>query len=123
MRETLHIFKRITEIEFSEIVQFTIFFPTKLRIQIIDNSFIDVHISKKIPLYFAFHWERRHIDKTVFRYDNFPDPKWKNISTFPKHFHYKNEDNIIVPDFATDIEQGFHDFMRFVHKYIKNLNS
>ena len=30
---------------------------------------------------FDFHWERTHIDKTIYRYDNFPDAKFKKIKT------------------------------------------
>jgi hypothetical protein len=57
----------------------------KLRLILRDGSLIDIHVSRKIPDKFGFHWERT--DGSIFRYDNFPDIHWKHITTFPFHFH------------------------------------
>lgn len=57
--------KRIADLEFSDIIRFTIYIGRKLRIYFIDKSYLDVHISEKVLNRFAFHYERRHIDKTI----------------------------------------------------------
>jgi hypothetical protein len=28
------------------------------------------------------------LSATVYRYDNFPDPAWQAVATFPHHFHH-----------------------------------
>ena len=56
----LEIISRIAEVEFEAIVSFTETIGEKLRIQFIDESFVDVYFSQTIPSRFAFHWERRH---------------------------------------------------------------
>ncbi len=38
----------------------------KLRIYLIDESFIDVWISRRLSNRYAIHWERRHIDGTIY---------------------------------------------------------
>jgi len=38
---------------------------------------------------YSLHWERRHINGTIYRYDN--ALHWKNVSTFPDHFHDGSE--------------------------------
>ncbi len=68
----------------------------KLRIYLIDESFIDVWISRRLPNRYAIHWERRHIDGTVCRWDNTPHETHRHISTFPHHFHEKH-DHIVKP--------------------------
>lgn len=55
--------------------------PLKLRLNIIDGSFIDVFYSVRGR--YSFHW----------RYDNAPHPRWKDIKTFPRHFHDGSEEN------------------------------
>ena len=53
---------------------------TKLRIILKDKNFIDVrwHVSE----IYSIHWERRHINGTIFRYDNAPHHVGiKNVST------------------------------------------
>jgi len=77
---------RIAEIEFSNIVDGTEMVETKLRIILIDDGFVDVWLSKRLISRFGFHWEHKVVDLS-YRYDNFPDIKWRNVSTFPYHFH------------------------------------
>jgi hypothetical protein len=85
----LTILKRIIDVEYHDILAATgtDIFRDKIRAYISDGSFVDIWFSKKIPGRFSYHWERRHIDGKIYRHDNFPDPCWKKVSTFPKHFH------------------------------------
>ena len=48
---------RIAEEEFPDIVEYVEVREDKLRLHIIDNSFIDIWFSRRIPCKYAFHWE------------------------------------------------------------------
>ncbi len=49
--------KRIAEVEFADIVRTSMSIDYKMRIILIDNSFIDVFLSERLPNKFGFHWE------------------------------------------------------------------
>lgn len=103
--------KRIAEVEYSKVVSFTEYLGSKLRIQLRDGSFVDAHLSQSIPGRLAFHWERRHIDGTVFRVDNYPDSRWRHVSSFPHHFHNGSEDQVITSPYPGDPIDCFRSFM------------
>jgi hypothetical protein len=65
--------------------------PLKLRLDIVDGSIVDMFYSVRGK--FAYHWERRTVDGTIYRHDNAPHTKWRHIRTFPKHFHDGSDDN------------------------------
>ncbi len=75
--------QRIAEIQFSDIVLDTYLLEHKLRITLIDSSFIDVHVSQKLSDKFSFHWETKNAENSIYRYDNFPDKNWSNLSSYP----------------------------------------
>lgn len=79
--------KRVVDIEYNNIVKDSDIYHDKLRVNIVDGSIVDIWFSKKFYGRFSYHWERRHIDGRIYRHDNFPDPRWREVSTFPKHFH------------------------------------
>jgi len=56
----------IAEREFPDIVEHVETRKDRLRLYIVDGSFIDVWFSRRIPCKYAFHWERRHIDNAVY---------------------------------------------------------
>jgi len=118
MMTTIDDLKRVAEVEFSDIVKETFPISYKLRIVLKDNSFIDVNLSKKISDKFGFHWECRDREGTVFRYDNFPDKDWQNISTFPYHFHRGSQKNVEASPFPIKIVEGFRSFMEFIRNQI-----
>lgn len=78
--------------EFSDIVVDTEIVEGKLRLHLIDGSFIDVWISRRLPGRYAVHWERRHLDGTIYRWDNTPHARHRGLSTFPHHFHRGRDD-------------------------------
>ena len=49
--------KRVAEVEFADIVRTSIRIDYKMRIILINGSFIDVFLSEKLPNKFGFHWE------------------------------------------------------------------
>lgn len=115
----LEVLRRIAEVEFASIVIQTDLIGAKLRVLLIDNSYIDVWASRKLLDRFGFHWERRHIDGRIYRYDNFPDTEWSSVATFPFHFHNGDQTQVIAAPFAVDLEQGFREFMQFVQRSLK----
>lgn len=93
--------------------------PEKVRFLLRDQSFVDIRVSQKVKNRFDFHWERRHVDGTIYRYDNFPDTKFKRISTFPFHFHEKKEGTVKNSPFRTELPYALIDFMEFVRGKMK----
>ncbi len=92
--------------------------PDKLRLILNDKSFIDIRLSQKIKNRFDFHWERRRLDKTIYRYDNFPDARFKKLKTFPCHFHQKQESKVTESPFNKRLPRAFINFMKFVRTNI-----
>ena len=84
-----------------------------------DNSYIDVNISKKLSNKYGFHWETRNEFNNIYRYDNYPDNDWKEIETFPFHFHNGYQENVVSAPFSTEIISAFREFMDFVKKLLK----
>lgn len=84
----------------------------KLRIHICDGSFIDIYYSVKN--HYSYHWDRRLVNKTIYRHDNAPHRRWKDISTFPKHFHNGSEDNVIASEISDEPELALREFLKFV---------
>ena len=102
---------RIAEIEFSEIVSDSAPMGEKLRLLLNDTSYI--WLSRTLQDRFGFHWERRHLDGTFYRYDNFPDTEWRAVSAYPRHFHNGSQDAVESAFFSSDLTEGFRNFLRF----------
>ena len=120
MKTDLKTIKEIVEDQFLDIVE-DILTPSeeKLRVVLKDKSFIDLRISRSVKNRFDFHWERRHIDGSIFRYDNFPDTRFKKLKSFPYHLHYQKENKAVESKFRKTLPAGFVDFMNFVRDYLK----
>ncbi|MEW6405379.1 MAG: DUF6516 family protein [Chloroflexota bacterium] len=70
----------------AEIIMLPIGDPLKLRLSIVDGSLLDVFISASGR--YSYHWERGMISKgEIYRHDNAPHKSWREVGTFPKHFH------------------------------------
>jgi hypothetical protein len=87
-----------------------------------DSSFIDVWFSLKVSGRFSYHWERRHIDGTIYRHDNFPDTNWKKVSTFPKHFHNGSQDAVEESRIDDDPLIALRQFMDFARSYLSSIS-
>ena len=84
----------------------------KIRVIFIDNSFLDVYWSSSGR--YSLHYERRHIDGTIYRHDNAPHEKHRCIRTFPKHFHRGSEDRVeesLLPEDSTEAVEYFLEFI------------
>jgi len=84
----------------------------KLRIHLLDGSFVDVWCSSKGD--YSFHWERRFVNGSLYRHDNAPHARWRYVPTFPKHFHNGREDNVESSFISDSHEEALRDFLDFV---------
>ncbi len=85
----------------------------KLRVFLKDESFVDVWFSPTGK--YSYHWEHRHLSGLVYRHDNAPHARRKQIETFPKHFHDGSEDNVTesyISDYPKEAVRMFLDFIR-----------
>jgi len=80
----------------------------KIRISLIDNSYLDIYWS--LSGKYSYHWERRHINGSIYRHDNAPHQKWRKIKTFPKHFHCGREDNVVESHVSDDPVKAVEEF-------------
>lgn len=87
--------------------------PRKLRLRIIDNSFVDIFLSTTGR--YSYHWERLQNNSIlIFRHDNAPHKAWRAISTYPKHFHNGSETNVIESHISTQPDEAIREFCRFI---------
>jgi hypothetical protein len=116
------LFQRIVEVviaDFSDITVDTQFRFTPsgavehLRIFLVDDTFVDVWLS--VSGKYSYHWEQRPVRDCIHRHDNAPHKKWKEVKTFPKHFHDGTEDNVkesTIPDEPIAATRYFLSFVR-----------
>lgn len=112
------VLKRILDTEYVDILTDCIISRGKLRAFVEDGSFIDIWFSLKISGRFSYHWERRHIDGSMYRHDNFPDTNWQRVSTYPKHFHNGSQDTVEESYIDDNPCVGLCQFMEFVRSQL-----
>ena len=81
---------------------------------IIDGSYLDVWFSLKIEGRFAYHWERRMIDGSIYRYDNRPHEDLKGMRSFPEHFHHGSDEQIKESEFSKVPKKALREFLQIV---------
>jgi len=89
--------------------------PLKLRVYILDGSFLDVWIS--VSGKYSYHWERRHIDGKIYRHDNAPHNSWKHVKTFPRHFHEGEEKSVVESRISSEPREAIRGFLGFIRGY------
>jgi hypothetical protein len=99
--------------EFPDIVERTHRVEGKLRLLLTDGSFLDVWFSEKRKGTYAYHWERREIDETVYRHNNIPDKEARKLKTFPKHFHEKSQTILRESHISDTPEEALRSFLVF----------
>lgn len=107
---------------FSDIVDRTSSDGESCRIFFVDGSFLEVWLGLNVDpmLRFAFHWERRHIDGSVFRHDNAPHLRWSNVVSFPRHFHNGSESRVVESVLPGEPVEAFVYFMKFIRKVLSH---
>ena len=106
--------QHLINLEFGDIVRSFDLKRNKLRIFIIDDTYLDIFNSNNIRNRWAFHWECRHITNEIHRHDNIPHQKWSNIKTFPWHYHQRLEINVIESEFTDDHLVNCRKMMKFI---------
>ena len=94
--------------------------PLKLQLDIVDNSFLDVFVSASGR--YSYHWERRLTAAgDLYRHDNAPHSNWRGVATFPKHFHYGSERNVIASHLSDEPAAALRAFLVFVRGILLGL--
>lgn len=126
----LEIYKKLRELaltEFTDIVEDTDFIrsetgrPRKLRIYLIDGTFLDIWYSLQ-EQHYSYHWERKDINGTLYRHDNAPHHRWANIKTFPKHFHDGSDENVTESKLPEDPEKAVSAFLTFCREKLSEVS-
>lgn len=105
--------------DFADIVEGTRVVEGKLRLFLKDRSFIDVWLSAKKPGTYAYHWERRDVDRRIYRYNNLPDKEARKLKSYPRHFHYRTEKNILESNLSDDPEEGVRSLLTFARRVMR----
>lgn len=102
----------IADEEFFDVILHSQIIAGKLRLHIVDGSYLDIWFSRKIKGRFAYHWERRMIDGSVYRYDNRPHEKLRYMKSLPKHFHDGSDEEIKESEFGEDPKEILRAFLQ-----------
>ncbi|MGC9444913.1 MAG: toxin-antitoxin system TumE family protein [Candidatus Methanospirareceae archaeon] len=91
--------------------------PLKLRLRLVDNTFVDVWISPTGK--YSYHWEQGEVRGLIFRHNNAPHKRWEYIKTFPKHFHNGSEDNVVESHICDDYDEALREFLSFIRGKVR----
>jgi len=119
INETYRKIRLLIEKEFPDITHMTEQVYGKVRVHIIDGSYLDIWLSQKIPGRFAYHWEHRHINGGLHRHDNRPHEHLRTMKNFPKHLHNGNEENVTKSDIPDDPTEATRFFLTFIRQKLK----
>ena len=109
---------RLAGSDFADIVDGTSIIEGKLRLFLKDRSFIDIWLSVKKKGVYAYHWERRDVDRTIYRHNNLPDREARKLKTYPRHFHNRTEKNIVESNLSDKPEEALRTILEFARKVI-----
>ena len=112
--------QHIAEDEFADIVQSTVVMRSKLRVLVRDGSYADFWWSLTIAGRFAYHWEHTHVDGTIYRHDNMPDPHASDLETFPQHFHDGSPGVVAESRISPQPQEGLREFLHFVRERLSS---
>ena len=101
--------------EFADIVSNSLIIEGKIRLFLIDGTYIDLWWSKIFEGRFSFHWQRK--DGSLYRVDNIPHKSWEGISTFPFHFH--EGEKVISNPFSNDLDKALIEFMTSIRSKLE----
>lgn len=92
--------------------------PLKLRLHLLDESFLDVHLSPTGR--YSCHWERRLIGKSdSYRFDNAPHAAWRDVATFPAHFHDGQSNTVLASHLSADPIEAIQQVCQFIRQRLR----
>ena len=117
--------RRVATVEFTDIIVDTELEllptgdPRRLRIWLVDSSFIDVFIS--LSGRYSYHWQRTaYAGNAIYRHDNAPHARWSHVTTFPKHFHYGTDKNVLPSELSDEPMTAIREFCTFARSMLQN---
>ena len=110
--------RAIAETEFSDIVVSVDSETNRMRVYLADDSFLDVWYSLENEGRYSYHWERRHLDGTLYRHNNAPHKKWNHVTTFPKHYHDGSEDKVAASGLSDEPPEALREMLIFARATI-----
>ena len=110
--------ERIVREEFADIVRDVYRIEAKLRVPLIDESYLDLWWSEVQEGRYAHHWNRQHVDGTIHRHDNSPHRKWQHVETFPRHYHREREDAVTASFLPAEPQAAVRAFLTFCRAII-----
>ena len=124
-REVYRLICRMAERDYADVVDGAGFDDESARVYLQDGSFLEVwlHGQEDLMGRYAFHWERRHVDGRVYRHDNTPHASWRGVETFPRHFHFEAESNVVESHMPDDPISASKYFLDFVREYLRKRSS
>jgi len=123
VEETCLTLAKLAEEGFPDIVVSTEMLYGKLRLHLSDGSHIDVWLSRRLPGRYAYHWERRHIDGTIYRHDNRPHVHLRDMRTYPRHFHNGTDERVEESHLPDDHMQAIRSFLEFARNTLKQTST
>lgn len=90
----------------------------KIRVHVVNGSYLDVWLSRKMLGRYAYHWERRHIDGSIYRYDNRPHERLRLMKTYPRHFHDTSEHNVKESHISDDPEKAVREVLELIRRKV-----
>ena len=123
LREIYDWLVRAGAVEFGDIVEDVVpvepvpGLMVKVRVLFTDGSFLDIYWSPSGR--YSLHYERRHIDGTLYRHDNAPHEKHRHIKTFPRHYHEGSEDNVRESHLPSDPVEAVREFLKTIRLLLK----
>jgi hypothetical protein len=110
--------ERIAREEFADIVVDVHRIDAKLRVLVIDESYVDFWWSEVQEGRFAHHWNRQQVDGAIYRHDNSPHRRWAYISTFPRHYHREREESVTESFLPEEPPEAVRAFLAFCREVI-----
>jgi Family of unknown function (DUF6516) len=108
----------IARCEFADNVMNVHRIDAKLPIILIDRSYVDFCWSEVQEGRFAHHWNRQHLDGTIYRPDNPSHRKWQHIKSFAQHHHREHEDSVTESYLPQDPQEAVRAFLTFCRQII-----
>ena len=113
----------IASTEFPDIVLTAVVTDNKLRVLLVHNSYFDFWWSLNIEGRYAHHWERRHIDGTIYRFDNAPHTKWQHVKSFPHHLHFRSDSDVRESDISLAPPESIRHALTFAQGLLRSRSS
>ncbi len=91
----------------------------KLRLFLSDDSFVETHSTATGR--YSYHWERRLAGRSdIYRFDNAPHNRWKDVETFPHHFHDGRDEQVEASRLSDDPINAFRQVLQFVREKLRS---